>query len=57
MKHAQEREEFENYLTLLKEVRACFGHDIESIIILYITKHKGEACYENLCISRSQKEK
>ena len=57
MKHAREEEEFENYLTLLKEVRARFGHDIECIVILYIMKHKGEAYWRNLCISRSHKEK
>ena len=42
MKHAQGEVEFENYVTLLKEARACFGHGIECIIISYIDKQKGE---------------
>ena len=33
MKWAGEEEEFENYVRLLKEARACFRHGIECIII------------------------
>ena len=50
MKLAREQQEFENYVTLLKEVRERFGHDIEKIIVLYFLKHKGEAYYWHLCI-------
>ena len=42
MKHAREQVEFENYVTLLKEAMACFGHNLYYLIILYITEHKGE---------------
>ena len=42
LKDAQEDVEFENYVTLLKEARAQFGHEMECVVILYINKHKGE---------------
>ena len=42
LKDAQEDVEFENYVTLLKEARAQFGHEMECAVILYINKHKGE---------------
>ena len=42
LKDAWEDVEFENYVTLLKEVRAQFGHEMECAVILYINKHKGE---------------
>ena len=35
-KRARQQVEFENYVTLLKEARAYFGHEIECIIISYI---------------------
>ena len=56
MKWAQEEEEFESYLKLLSEVRAHFGCGIECIVILYITKDKGEDYYQNLCTSCKHKE-
>ena len=49
-------EEFETYLALLKEVRAHGGHNMEIITVQYILQHKGEAYYQNLCMS-SYKEK
>ena len=55
-KWAQEQVEFENYVTLLKEARAHFGHGIECMIIKYIGKQKGE-CYCMNCMRRSDKEK
>ena len=55
-KWAQEQVEFENYVTLLKEARACFGYGIECIIISYINKHKGQH-YCMHCICHSDKEK
>ena len=42
MKKAQENEEFENYVTLLKEARARFGYGVACMIIQYIDKQKGE---------------
>ena len=42
MKLARGWEEFETYVTLLKEVRTCFGCEAACIIISYIDKHKGE---------------
>ena len=42
LKDAREEVEFENYVTLLKEARAQFGHETECAVILYINKHKGE---------------
>ena len=57
MKYAWDREEFETYLTLLKEVRAYGGHKMELLAVQYILEHKGEAYYRNLCISRSHQEK
>ena len=56
-KYAQDEEEFETYLMLLKEVRLHGGHNMELITIQYILKHKGEAYYRNLCMSCSHKEK
>ena len=50
-KYAQDQEEFETYLALLKEVRAHGGHNMELITVQYILKHKGEAYYWNLCMS------
>ena len=50
-------EEFETYLALLKEVRAHGGHNMEIITGQYILQHKGEAYYQNLCMSCSYKEK
>ena len=44
-------EEFETYLALLKEVRACGGHNMELITVQYILQHKGEGYYRNLCMS------
>ena len=54
MKHARDREEFEAYLTLLKEARAQFGCVAEGAVILYIKKHKGEH-YLIGCMSRCDK--
>ena len=56
LEHAQGYVEFDNYVTLLKEVRAHFGYEIECIVITYIEKHKGEHYCMN-CMSRSDKEK
>ena len=56
-KYAWDKEEFETYLTLLKEVRAHGGHNMELITVKYILKHKREAYYRNLCVSCSYKEK
>ena len=56
MKHAQEELEFENYVTLLKETRACFGCETECIVILYIKRHKGELYCMN-CMNCRDKEK
>ena len=56
MKWAQEQVEFENYVTLLKEARAYFGHEIECIIISYIDKHKGVQYCMN-CMHHSDEEK
>ena len=56
MKQARERVEFENYVTLLKEARAHFGHGIEHIIISYIDKHKGvQYCMSCMCCSDKEK--
>ena len=55
VEQAWEWVEFQNYVMLLKEARACFGHGIECIIS-YINKHKGEHYYMN-CMSHSDKEK
>ena len=44
-------EEFETYSALLKEVRACGGHNMELITVQYILQHKGEGYYQNLCMS------
>ena len=52
----QEQEEFESYLKLLSETRACFGHGIDYIVILYIKKYKGKDHYQNLCMSCLHKE-
>ena len=49
MKLTRGRVEFENYVTLLKEVRARFGCEVACIIISYIDKHKGE-CYCMNCM-------
>ena len=57
MEYAREDVEFETYLTLLKEVRAHGGHNMELITGQYILKHKGEAYYQNLCMSCYHKEK
>ena len=51
----EEDVEFENYVTLLKAVRACFGHETECVVILYIDKHKGERYCMN-CMSHCHKE-
>ena len=56
-KYAQDEEEFETYLTLLKEVKAHGGHNMELLTVQYILEHKGEAYYRNLCMSCSHKEK
>ena len=56
-KCARDEEEFETYLTLLKEVRAHGGHNMELLTVQYILEHKGEAYYQNLCMSCSYKEK
>ena len=40
MKWAQEEEEFENYVTLLKEARAHFGCYFYETVAFYIGKHK-----------------
>ena len=53
MKHAQDREEFETYLTLLKEAKAQFGCEMECAVTQYILKHKGQGYYQNLCMSCS----
>ena len=50
MEYAQEDEEFETYLMLLKKVRAHGGHKMELITVQYILKHKGEAYYRSLCM-------
>ena len=42
MEWVERKEEFDNYVTLLEEARACFGCDLYYIITLYISKHKGE---------------
>ena len=50
LKDAREDVEFENYVTLLKEARAQFGHETEGAVILYIDKHKGERyCMSCMC--------
>ena len=54
LKDAREDVEFENYVTLLKEARAQFGHEMEGAVILYIDKHKGE-CYCLSCMSHRDK--
>ena len=54
MEYAREDVEFENYVTLLKEARACFGCETECSVILYIDKHKGE-CYCMSCMSHCDK--
>ena len=41
MEWVQKQEEFENYVTLLNETRACFGCYFYDIIAFYIEKHKG----------------
>ena len=51
MKHARDREEFESYLTLLKEARAQFGCEMECAVTQYILKHKGQIYYQILCCS------
>ena len=50
-------QEFETYLALLKKVRAHGGHNMELITVQYISKHKGEGYYRNLCMSCSYKDK
>ena len=57
MKWAQEQEEFENYLKLLSEAKACFGWQVECLVISYITKHKGDSYYLNLCSNHHHNEK
>ena len=57
MRVVRKQEEFESYLKLLSETRAHFRHGIECIVILYITKYKGEGYYQKLCMSCSHKEK
>ena len=42
MEWVEMKEEFENYVTLLKEAWMCFGHDLYYNITLYISKSKGE---------------
>ena len=54
MEYAREDVEFENYVTLLTEARACFGCETECAVILYINKHKGE-CHCTSCMSRRDK--
>ena len=54
LKDAREDVEFENYVTLLKEARAQFGHEMECAVILYIDKHKGEG-YCLSCMGRRDK--
>ena len=54
LEHAREDVEFENYVTLLKEARAQFGHATEGAVILYIDKHKGER-YCMSCMSHRDK--
>ena len=54
MEYAREDVEFENYVTLLKEARAHFGHETECAVILYIDKHKGER-YCMSCMSHRDK--
>ena len=54
LKDTREDVEFENYVTLLKEARAQFGHEMEGAVILYIAKHKGEH-YCLSCMSRRDK--
>ena len=56
MEHAREEVEFENYVTLLKEARACFGCETECIVILYIQRYKGLHYCMN-CMSCCDKEK
>ena len=53
-KWAQEWVEFENYVMLFKEAKACFGHHFECIIIPYILKHKGEL-YCMHCMNHAEK--
>ena len=55
LKYAREDVELENYVTLLKEARAQFGHETEAAVILYINKHKGER-YCMSCMSRRHKD-
>ena len=57
MKELQVQKEFEGYLKLLRETRDCFGHGIECMVMQYITSHKGEGYYRNLCMSCSYKDK
>ena len=57
LKDAREDVEFENYMTLLKEARACFGRETECVVTQYILKHKGQVYYQILCMSRSHQEK
>ena len=54
LKDAREDVEFENYVKLLKEARAQFGHEMECAVILYIDKHKGEH-YCLSCMGRRDK--
>ena len=54
LKYAWEDVELENYVTLLKEARAQFGHAMEGAVLLYIEKHKGEH-YCMSCMSRRDK--
>ena len=54
LKDARENVEFENYVTLLKEARAQFGHEMEGAVILYIDKHIGER-YCMSCMRRRDK--
>ena len=51
------QEVFESYLKLLTETRAPFGHGFEYMVMQYIMAHKGEAYYQNLCMSCSHKGK
>ena len=55
MKHARDREEFDTYLTLLKEARAL-GCEMECAVTQYILKRKGQTYYQILCMSRSHQE-
>ena len=57
MRDLQVQEEFEGYLKLLRETRDCFGYGIECMVMQYITSHKGEGYYRNLCMSCSHKGK